>query len=410
MGLKKIILLSGLGIPTIAVAFMNLFSGSAMNSLLPTPAAAADDHIKITREILLEGGTPVEPRVITQAHDGGYVIAGTNSRAWATRVDSEGKVQWRHEAHVTERRGGEYTGAAVLLDDSTILCGYQEVLTDTLHKTAGLLTHIDKAGRVIDERLIEPNDGKPHGFSHLNACVLVGDDVVVFGDSNGSERQWPVSFGWILTLDAKGKVKQEKFSPVTISHTTHPILRVMADRNIIFNTGISPSESGMLDAVRVVRLNTDGVIKAQTIIPGPAIQVVPTVPDTVIRLVPSSPRTGKIITLDAQLNLTGQLNGQVELIISKRAYYLPDRSLVLFGGQEYHGNSFTASIARISPDLSKKSVLIIEPALASDAIVDAVPTGVPGEFATIRSVSPMSEMGRSDTRLGVVLAFVQINK
>jgi hypothetical protein len=336
------------------------------------------------------------------------VIVGSKGRAWATRVDSEGRVQWRHEAFVGERVGGEYTGAAVLPDDSVILCGYQNVLTDALHKTAGLLTHIDKAGRVIDERLIEPNDGRPHWSSHLNACVLVGDDVVVIGDSYGSERPWPVSFGWILTLDAKGKIKQEKYSPVTTSYINHPILRVMADRNTVFNTGISPSESGMLDAVRVVRADSNGIITAQAIIPGTAIQVVPTVPDTVIRLVPSSPKLGKLTTLDAQLNTIDQVSGQAKFIISKRAYYLPDRALVLFGGQEYHGNSFTASIAWISPDLNQKSDLVIEPALASDAIVDAVPTGVAGEFATIRTVSPMSEMGRSDTRLGVVLAFVQI--
>jgi hypothetical protein len=384
-----------------------LLVGFMMNTLVSSGATAAT-HIQITREILLEGGTPGVPRAITQTRDGGYVIVGSKGKAWATRVDSEGRVQWRHEAFVFERVGGEYTGAATLPDDSVILCGYQNVLTDTLHKTVGLLTHLDKAGRVIDERLIEPNDGKPHWSSHLNACVLVGDDVVVIGGSYGSERPWPVSFGWILTLDAKGNIKQEKFSPVSTSHTTHPILRVVADRNIVFNTGISPSESGMPDAVRVVRVDPNGVIKAQAIIPGTAIQVVPTVLDTVIRLLPSSPKIGKLTTLDAQLNTIDQVSEQAKFIISKRAFYLPDRALVLFGGQEYHGNSFTASIAWISPDLNQKSDLIIEPALASTAIVDAVPTGVPGEFATIRTVSPMSEMGRNDTRLGVVLAFVQI--
>jgi hypothetical protein len=284
------------------------------------------------------------------------------------------------------------------------------VLTDTLNKTAGLLTHLDKAGQLLSERLIEPNDGQHHTLTQLNACALVGDEVVALGWGAGPEKPWPLPFGWIVTLDAGGNFKREKFSPVATSDT-HPILRVMPDRDIVFNTGVAPAESGILQATRIVRIDSSGTIKARSaIVPNSFIQATPTFPDSMIRLVPSSQRTGRIITLNAQLNTTGQLDGRVELIISKRAYYLPDRSLVLFGGQEYHGNSFTASIARINPDLSKKSVLIIEPALASDAIVDAVPTGVPGEFATIRSVSPMSEMGRSDTRLGVVLAFVQINK
>jgi hypothetical protein len=63
-----------------------------MNTLMSS-SAAADDHIQITSEILLESGTPVEARAITQTHEGGYIVAGTNGRAWATRVDAVGSIQ-----------------------------------------------------------------------------------------------------------------------------------------------------------------------------------------------------------------------------------------------------------------------------------------------------------------------------
>jgi hypothetical protein len=126
-------------------------------------------------------------------------------------------------------------------------------------------------------------------------------------------------------------------------------------------------------------------------------------------VIPASPtQTKPIITLNDQLAAVENVSEHAGVIISKRAYYLPDGSLVLFGGQGYHGNSFSASIAWISSDLEGRSATLLEPPLASDAIVDAVPTGIIGEFATVRLVTPMTEMGRTEHRLGVVLAFVQI--
>jgi hypothetical protein len=257
------------------------------------------------------------------------VIAGSKGQAWATRVDSVGNVQWRHEAHVSERGSGEYAGAAILPDDSVVLCGYQRLPEQGPGRIAGLLTHVDKTGRVINERLIEPNDGKYHGLNHLTACVVLGNEILVFGDTYLRESN--AMSGWILVLDATGQVKQEK------------LMRTIA------------------------------------------------------------------ADLDAQLTQVGQLTGHAEFISTKRAYYLPDGSLVLFGGREYRDNSFTASIAWISSDLNRKNDLTIEPPLASDAMVDAVPTGVTGRFATIRPVWPMVEAGHREVRLGAVLAFVEIN-
>jgi hypothetical protein len=384
--------------------FYFLLIGFVMNTLMSSNAGAAD-HIKITREILLESGTAVKLRAIAQTREGGYVIVGTKGKSWATRVDSEGKVQWRHEARVTERGGGEYTGAAVLPDDSTILCGYQSVPTEAPGKISGLLTHIDKAGQVISERLIEPNDGRHYGLTRLNACVAIGDEVVLIG-----ETYFPVTLvpsAWIVTLDAKGSIKQEKFLPEPRGNIES--IRVMPNNEIVLSAISWAAESSPTYTARLItRITANGDVKAQAILPNSVMQAVPTFLDASIRLLPRNSHKADFSVLDGNLKGVGQTKGSVEVIISKRAFYLPDHSLVLFGEQEYHGNSVTASVAWVSPDLSKKSVLIIEPALASTAIVDAVPTGVPGEFATIRTVSPMSEMGRNDTRLGVVLAFVQI--
>jgi hypothetical protein len=272
-------------------------------------------------------------------------------------------------------------------------------------RTIGLLTHVDRSGRVIDERLIEPNDGQHHGLTQLTACVAAGDEVLAFGSTYIRESK-SVS-GWVLVLDAAGNVKQERLLSVTARESNH--VRVFPNGDAVFTTEVVPIGPGVLRSTRVIRVDSSGSVMAQSaVIPNAVIQAVPTFPDPAVRLIPSSPKTRTIITLSDQLDAIGQVTGQAELIISKRAYYLPDHSIVLFGGKEYRGNSFSASIAWISPDLTRRSATLIEPPLASDAIVDAVPTGVNGEFATIRVVSPMTEIGRSDSRLGVVLAFVQI--
>jgi hypothetical protein len=213
--------------------------------------------------------------------------------------------------------------------------------------------------------------------------------------------------GWILVLDASGTVKRERLSTFAARESRH--VRVLPNGDTVFTTEVFPTRPGGR-ATRVVKVDPSGVVKAQSeVIPDAVIQAVPTFADPAVRVIPASPtQTKPIITLNDQLAAVENVSEHAGVIISKRAYYLPDGSLVLFGGQGYHGNSFSASIAWISSDLEGRSATLLEPPLASDAIVDAVPTGIIGEFATVRLVTPMTEMGRTEHRLGVVLAFVQI--
>src|ERR1039457_228501 len=70
-----------------------------MVALLVSACNAATDHIQITREIFLENGIPAQPSALVQTLDGGYVVVGhigSVKSAWATGVDRDGKVQWRH--------------------------------------------------------------------------------------------------------------------------------------------------------------------------------------------------------------------------------------------------------------------------------------------------------------------------
>jgi hypothetical protein len=284
-----------------------------------TTQAVADDHIKITREILLEGGTAVKPHTITQTRDGGYVIVGTKGRAWATRVDSEGKVQWRHEAHVAERGEGEYMGAAVLPDDSTILSGYHYLPAEAPGKISGLLTHIDKGGAVISQRLIEPHDRQQHGLTRLNACVSVGNEVLMLGGTYSRGSNYPSS--WIVTLDAKGNVTHEKQLPEPGGKIES--IRVMTTSNeVVVTTTSWAAESAPHYTARLVsRLASNGDVKAQEIFPDSTIQAIPTFADPLIRLVPWTPRRAEISVLDANLKVINRAKGSVDAITSSEPIF-----------------------------------------------------------------------------------------
>ena len=63
----------------------------------------------------------------------------------------------------------------------------------------------------------------------------------------------------------------------------------------------------------------------------------------------------------------------------------------------------------LNPDLSEKVRFLFDPEVASHTVIDAIPTGHRGEFLTLRNVGPrQSFFGKEETRLGVVLAFVQV--
>jgi hypothetical protein len=95
------------------------------------PSEAVANHIEIGREVLLETGVSVAPHAIIRTPDGGYVIAGAlhESEAWATRVDANMRVVWRHQvAHPSSlpiEGASVYEAAVALPDDTTLLCGHQ---------------------------------------------------------------------------------------------------------------------------------------------------------------------------------------------------------------------------------------------------------------------------------------------
>lgn len=381
-----------------------LLIGLTLNALI-SPDATAASHIEVTREVLLESGQPAKPIALARTQEGGYIVAGsiTDSTPWATRTDSEGNVQWRYVAPMEQWNPdmplpqARYESAVTLLDDSTLLCGLKNLKDNSI---AGLLTHIDKTGKVLSERLVYPHGDQSYQLNYLHKCLPWGAGVAVMGTadrySGTTVPRHHESFLWLLKLDANGIIKWEKLIP------NLGVLQALAMSNddLVFTTGLTD----------VIRLDPNGAIKAQRTIPFAMFVPSSTPPPVLQVLVGGKDKRQAWHTLGEHLEDTRieEVGGHTEFIPFKKIYQLPDHSLALFGDTTppQYGGMLIASIAWLSPDLKQRETFSFKP--WSPWVADALPTGKEGEFVTVRQVLPFPERAPVEKRFGAVLSFVRI--
>jgi hypothetical protein len=373
--------------------------------------ADATRHIEVTREVLLESGIAVRPHAVTRTKDGGYVIAGgiTDYIPWATRTDADGNVQWRYtidedgkKKHIPGVGRTEYRGVATFADDSSLLCGYKDIGKQSQPLFVGMLTHIDKAGRVLSHQLIYPNGDQGHRLNYLDGCSSWGDGVAVVGHStrfsgNAVPRR-NEDFYWVLALDPKGKIKWEKVIPggapgQLMSGGIPEQVMVMSNQELLFTAG--SGEWTVIDRA--------GSITAQRVVGGTLVRSVTVEP--VLRVLKSVPGV-TLLTLGKGLEEDEKISGNTKAISTNAAYVATDHSLVLFGQETDETNTSRSSIAWFSPDLKESEVLVFRRG-ASFWIDDAVPSGKTDEFVAVRQAL---SAGTDEKRLGVILAFVQVRK
>jgi len=363
------------------------------------------ERFEVTREVLLESGRFPTPHALIQTKEGGYVVTGIDAnKPWATRTDPEGNVQWRHvvpPAKDGTQSGaygvgyGVYAGAATMDDDSTLLCGNTDIGWRDKPLIMGMLTRIDKSGQAISHRLFYPQGDERFHLNYLRKCIRWGDGFAVIGQTSRSVGP----FFWVLALDAKGDTKWEKLLP---GQGTLEVL-TLSNHDLILS---QPS----LNGTKIVRLDATGAIQAQRIIPD-GVVVRSTVPDSVIHLISGVGGRTTLRTLNERLEDVGYLAGNAALIhrapINTNAdYMLPNHALFLFGYQrerEVH----TATIARLSADLNDLQTFSFQPLWVSAWVDDAVSTGKPGEFATVRTVRRLPHWP-DEKRVGLVLAFIRV--
>lgn len=382
---------------------MCLMLGLTINSLIPATAFATH-HIKVTREILLESGISATPEVIVQTHDGGYVVAGTIGQAWVTRIDAYGKVLWRYAMQNTI---SWFHGAVMLADDSVILCGeIKDTSASRPLRISGLLTHLDNRGKILSEKKITPNDGKEHGLTYLNSCLPLKDGVGIFGATSNLERGRP-ALSWFVALDNNGAIKYEKLS----DDTPNSRIILLPDQSFYSHAQITPIEANVSDANKISKIDPQGKVEATRVISINSFPVQSITRDPIIYFLAEDGKN--IMTLNAlnyKLEVIRKFKISVEVINVRRAFTLPDHSLVLFGNQKSGEGAVTASMEWISANLDEKESYIFDPRYASFTALDAIPTGRPREFVTTRFVVPTQKiLGANETRHGALLTFIQVN-
>lgn len=383
--------------------------GKGMNANITADEAS---HIKIVREVILEIGRAPTPHALAQTKDGGYVIAGSVWVPWATRVDANGNVVWRYELSAynpsAPKEGkGHYNSTAVLPDDSAIFCGEME-LAPTPEKRVGdivgMLTHLDKAGRLMSHQLLYPNSDKDYSLSRLDKCMSWGDGVAVVGHVSHFPKQGgrEDSF-WLIALDGNGEIKWEKIIPKVRDGDAV----VMPNQDLLIFSGFE--RNGTIWNAGSIRLDKNGEIKSQRTDQVFGKLVTPVVAEPVLRQFLSGydNRPAALKTLSEQGEDMGLAKFEIRPLSPEQIYLMPDHALVFFG-TEYGakgGESPSAGITWLSADLKNSETFTFRNKSYSAGIDDAVPTGKPGEFVTVRRAI---EISHQDKRQGVVLAFVQV--
>jgi len=316
---------------------------------MTTPCTSfAADHIQVTKELLLESGLPAQPHAIARTFEGGYIIAGKlGVEAWATRIAANGTVQWRHIVPTGSSAPGfptqQYAGVAMLKDDSSILCGYKKIDSGAGQDLVGIITHIDKSGRVISEREVYPNGDKSYSITYLRGCVTSVNGAQISGDTMRFDKSGQSSrFDYFIAIGEDGKIVSEK----------------------------------LLDPTPFPKTSTEDVLRASE--------------------------------LHFEHAAAIGVIAKAEKIETKKAFYLPDHSVALFGYHYIGGNAFTASTTWVSADIASSQTFVFEPINASIWVTDVVATGNPWEFATVRPVLPVQHLiGPDEKRMGAALAFVR---
>ena len=383
-------------------------------SALTACTTQANGHIRVVRSVFLERGQSVELHALARTREGGYVIAGRLAGfPWATRVNAQGEVQWRYLASIVLPKAGEpagdslFTGAVTLPDDSTLLCGYR---SRGVTKITGLLTHLSPHGRVLSAQTLYPNNDHRYVLNYLQRCVRWGKGVAVVGSTTRFRKRGTTytqtNYLWLIKLDDEGRIEWEKLIPNVGGN-----VEVLKNRNLVlaavgirYGNGNLPSQT---EITEITEIRPDGSIRMQRTIPGHLVLVHSAAPGTSVSLISEGSSRATWRTLGTRLQTVARASGSTGRIAIKKAYVLPDHALALFGyttPPEY-GGMLLSSIAWVSPNLRHKQVFTFKP--WSIWIADAVPTGKPGEFATVREVSSLHHPFDRD-RMGIVLSFVRI--
>lgn len=386
-------------------------SGCSANLTTSTDAKAA--NIEITREILLEAGRFPEPKTLAKSASDDYVIAGQDTlRPWATRVDAQGRVKWRHVVDIDRSKvgvQGSYEGAVALSDETTVLCGTRHEVNQG--RSVAFITHIDPVGKILNSREMYPQQDTGARLNEFLRCIPWGDGLVVLGYISRltRQREEPVfqNYVWLLALNERSEVRWERlFSDIVLTSSID--ITAFNNRDLLI---VSGSQITIVDPA--------GNVKKQKTLPSPNSGKFTLVRDadatsTKLSLFPVFNKERIVLwDLDDNLGDIRQLTGPGAPFVAHRAYRLKSGELVLFGSQFVSevatgAAENTAGISKLTKDVQRRENFFFRPLWVSNDAVEALPTAESNSFVVVRQMHPIPRWP-DEKRRGVMLTFVRIN-
>jgi hypothetical protein len=301
-------------------------------------------------------------------------------------------------------------------DGSVLLCGAMPSPLRTYRPA--LLVHLDAAGQVLSENLLRPKEEQQAkiGRAYFTQCLPWGDRVAVIGhiarfvppDAPRPQDYHIDEFYWVLMLDKEGNVLWEKLFPTaldTIEGVSSALVTI--DGSLVFTGRRSTPQTELL------RVSASGELETQKLLTETFVFTKPLVPDASLEIFGGTPnKTWYNIILNSHFDEITRAQGPCPSRFSLRdadTFRMPDQSLMLFGSGIHSVGVLHASRAVfVTPTLQGEQYIELahEPYFDGGTVDAAVPTGVLGEFATVRELQKNVPGGKG--RVGAALDFIRV--
>ncbi|MGE0113803.1 MAG: hypothetical protein AB7T07_02800 [Steroidobacteraceae bacterium] len=360
-------------------------------------ACSASDTFEITREVLLREGR--EPSRIIRVDDG-YIIVGSGKRGGiAIKTDKLGNQKWSyflpHESELADSSEWPvFTGVVALQNGNTLLCGYKSKAGEGIRRGetlwggafVGLLVRLDRNGRLLDKREIFPHGDSGSRLNYIQNCVPLGDGAVVLGTATGFGDESKDGH-WMIGLNEEGENQWEKVLPaeeaIAKSYAYgRPV--PLLDGGVVISLQSLTSKKA---STHIIKINKSGQIVAQRLYEQTLYSIFTLQPERTVQLLAvrdDKYPTTMMVTLDEKLQELPK--AQIKMDVASTIYRLADGSFVRFGMHLKFGGELVPAIQRVGSDLMEFRESLLKPESVVSGIRDAVPTGTPGEFATVRKI------------------------
>jgi hypothetical protein len=348
--------------------------------------------------------------------NGDFIVAGEFiHEGWAARIDQAGNIKWRYGAPLLDPPSDPitrpiYHAAVAMPDDSVFLCGEMPRKIKRGVPWPGLITHLDKDGKLLSRSLLIPQGKEAPWIARIKSCAKVGDEIIGLGTSDRSApnlhptKEYPYpnksfEYYWLFALDFNGKLKWERLISMDDRGGADELslfVNRRTDNGLLF-VGTRNSLG-----TEVVRTDATGNVVGRKLLRDTLLPVQPVDPsDTAIQLVSPSPDKLIVVSLNDELEVTNRTEQPHSPGWIHKIYRQPDDALLLFGslGQP---NFAHAGVMKVDPTLKHEDTLVQPEKITWPTIPDAVPVGSTGEFAAVHELINGEDLSQNSLLITVV--------